>query len=339
MKHPNGFGTVVKLSGNRRNPFVARKTKGWNDKGHPVFDVIGYFPTRETALIALGKYNASPWDVQSENTTLADLYRLWNEKKAHKLGASSLCTLKTGYNHCSKIYNMRYKDIKAYHMQEVIDKCGCGYATQAQIKNLFYHLDRFALETDLITRRYSELITVAPVTDSDKTPFTPDEIGALWANASAPWADTALIFLYSGWRISELLALRRDDVDLAAGTMRGGVKTRAGRGRIVPIHSKIYPFVKERYDFGGDYLIGDSRNKGIAGVTYRLHWRRLMRTLNVSHTPHETRHTFRSCLDSAGANKVCIDLLMGHKSKDVGERVYTHKTLKELKNTVELVTY
>ena len=29
MKLPNGFGTVYKLSGNRRNPYVAKKTKGW----------------------------------------------------------------------------------------------------------------------------------------------------------------------------------------------------------------------------------------------------------------------------------------------------------------------
>ena len=37
MKNPNGYGSVVKLSGNRRNPFAARKTKGWNDKGQPIY--------------------------------------------------------------------------------------------------------------------------------------------------------------------------------------------------------------------------------------------------------------------------------------------------------------
>lgn len=29
MKLPNGFGTVYKLSGKRRNPYIARKTSGW----------------------------------------------------------------------------------------------------------------------------------------------------------------------------------------------------------------------------------------------------------------------------------------------------------------------
>ena len=58
----------------------------------------------------------------------------------------------------------------------------------------------------------------------------------------------------------------------------------------------------------------------------------------MKHTPHECRHTFRSRLDSAGANKVCIDRLMGHKSKGTGERVYTHKNIEELRMNIELIT-
>ena len=57
----------------------------------------------------------------------------------------------------------------------------------------------------------------------------------------------------------------------------------------------------------------------------------------MNHTPHECRHTFETQLDSAGANRKCIDLLMGHVSKDTGNRVYNHKTLDELKAAVEMI--
>ena len=40
---------------------------------------------------------------------------------------------------------------------------------------------------------------------------------------------------------------------------------------------------------------------------------------------------------SLGANKVCIDKIMGHKSNDVGERIYTHKVIQELKEAIELI--
>lgn len=35
MKLSNGYGSVVKPSGNRRKPYMARLTDGFNEKGHP----------------------------------------------------------------------------------------------------------------------------------------------------------------------------------------------------------------------------------------------------------------------------------------------------------------
>jgi len=78
--------------------------------------------------------------------------------------------------------------------------------------------------------------------------------------------------------------------------------------------------------------------KQINTTTYYTLWNVIMEKAGMYHTPHDCRHTFRSRLDSAGANKKCIDMMMGHKSKDVGERVYTHKTIKELKDAIELIT-
>lgn len=63
-----------------------------------------------------------------------------------------------------------------------------------------------------------------------------------------------------------------------------------------------------------------------------------MKRLGMNHVPHECRHTFETRLDAAGGNRRCIDLLMGHTSKDVGNRIYNHKTLSELQSTIELLT-
>ena len=337
MKHPNGYGSVVKLSGNRRNPFTVRKTLGWNDKGHPVYKTIGYYPTRETALIALAEYNRSPYDVDAQKTTLSEVYNLFVEKKWSKLGKSNQNRLKSAFKHCASLYKMKYRDIKAYHMQEVIDNCSKGYSTQSAIKNLFNHLDRFALELDLIERSYSSLTTNEPAAESGKQPFTEDEIKRLWAMRDEPWVDSVLVFLYTGFRISELLDLQTANIDLDAGVIKGGVKTMAGKNRLVPIHSKIAGFVRRRVSEGGQYLFMYNGKKVTTTQYYELWWE-IMKKAEMNHTPHECRHTFRSRLDSVGANKVCIDRIMGHKSNDVGERVYTHKTIQELKNTVELIT-
>lgn len=336
MRNPNGYGSVARLSGNRRRPFIVKKVTGWKDNGQPVYSIIGYTETREAGNILLAEYNRDPWNVDQAKITLQQLFDLWKEKKASKLGKSNREALRAAFRHCSKLVGQPYKSIKAFQMQDTIDGCGRGPSTQAAIKNLWSHLDRFALEMDIITRRYSDLLTAAPAPETTRTRLTDEEIARLWDHQAEPWVDVALILVYSGWRISELLALTPADVDPVAGTMTGGTKTKAGKGRVVPIHSKIRPLVDARLAEGGPRLICYG-GRPIPKTTFRLLWGGMMEQVGMSHVPHECRHTFESLLDSAGANRRCIDLMMGHVSKDTGNRVYNHKTIDELKATVELI--
>ena len=63
MKLPNGYGSIIKLSGNRRKPYQVRITKGFTDEGKQIYMYLGYFAKRDEALIALSEYNSSPYDI------------------------------------------------------------------------------------------------------------------------------------------------------------------------------------------------------------------------------------------------------------------------------------
>ncbi len=336
MRNPNGYGTVARLSGNRRRPFIVKKLSGWKDNGQPMYSIIGYAETREEGNMLLAEYNRNPWDVDRAKITLAELFALWKEKKAQKLGESNRLSLLTAFKHCAALADLPYKTIKAYQMQDTIDNCGRGYSTQAAIKNFWGHLDHFALELDVVSRCYSDLLTSAPIPPTTRDRFSNEVIARIWAHQEEPWVDTILIFIYSGWRISELLDMKKADVDLAAGTMKGGTKTKAGKNRVVPIHSAICPYIERRMLEPGEYLIQQEGHQ-IPSKQYRKIWGILAARLQIPGTPHSCRHTFESMLDSAGANRKCIDLLMGHVSKDTGNRVYNHKTLEELRAAVELI--
>lgn len=330
-KLPNHYGSVTKLKDNRTRPFMVREGVTGQQK------VIGFAKSKEEALNLLADYNRDPWSVVQEKMTFQELYDLFLEKRGTKLGESTLHSLKSVLRYCSHLLHKSYKDIKAYHMQDCIDNCGHGYATQSAIKNLFYHMDRFAIELDLTTKNFSSILTTEQPKESNKTVFTPEEREKLWENVDASWVDTILIFIYSGFRISELLEMKKEQVDLEKGTLKGGKKTKSGKNRVVPIHPKILPLIEKRMMEDGDFLIsykGQSTNIS----TYRKKWQQMMIQLQMNHSVHECRHTFRSLLDSAGANKVCIDRMMGHSSIGTGERTYTHKTLEELRMNLELVS-
>lgn len=53
---------------------------------------------------------------------------------------------------------------------------------------------------------------------------------------------------------------------------------------------------------------------------------------------NDGRHTFASLMDDAGANEVCIKLIMGHSMKNnVTKGVYTHKTTQQLIDEVNKI--
>ena len=332
MRAPNGYGTVVKLSGNRRRPYAVKKLAGRTAEGQPRYDIVGYTATKEDGLILLAQYNRDPWDIDQSKITLAQLYDLWLQRKAPKLGQSTQKVLKSCWNYLQPLSGKPYRSLRAYHMQDVIDDCPRSASMKNAIRSLWRHLDDYALEIDVINKQYSGLLTSAVIPDTKRQPFTPEEVERVWQHlGDVPSADLVLILLYSGWRISELLALTPADIDLTAGTMTGGTKTAAGKNRVVPIHHRIRPLIEARLAEGHDTMVG------MTDRTFRATWSQAMDALGMDHVPHECRHTFETLLDAAGGNRRCIDLLMGHASKGTGNRVYNHKTIEQLKSTVELL--
>ena len=337
-RNPNNYGCVTKLSGNRARPWVVKVTM-YDEYGKAKQTPVGYADTEENALILLAKYNNNPWNIKRETVTLAELFNKWLEVKAPKLSYSNSRGLKSAYKHCSKYYGMKYRQIKSYQMQDCIDNCGCGSSMQWKIKNLFSHLDEFAFEMDIIDKMYSQITTADAAPETTREIFTRGEIAKLWELKDEPYVNTVLIYLYTGFRLTELLDMKKAQVDIKELTFTGGIKTKNGKNRIVPIHSKIQPLVKELYFFSGsDYLFSYNFEK-FTPTTYYIFWKDIMKKIGAEHTPHEARHTFETALDNAKANKKCIDMLMGHKSKDVGNRVYNHKTITQLKEAIEMIDY
>lgn len=334
-RNPNNYGCVTKLKGNRSRPWVVKVTV-YDEEGHSKQVPIDYAETEEKGNIILAEYNNNPWNIDRNKVTLVELYNRWAKMKLPKLGTSLQCSLKSVFKHCSKYYGLKYRNIRAYQMQDCIDNCGKGYSTQGAIKNLWGHLDRFAFECDIIEKMYSTITTAPPIPETNREPFTPEQVTALWNIQGDPWVNTVLIYIYTGFRLTELLGMKTEQLNMKDKYFQGGIKSASGKGRIVPFHKRIESMVKELVDQGNTYLFSHDGKK-ISQTNYYQFWGRVMKKIDADKTPHEARHTFETCLDNAGGNRKCIDMLMGHKSKDVGNRVYNHKTIEQLRDTVNLM--
>lgn len=340
MRNPNGYGSVVKLSGNRRKPYMARITTGWNDKGHPIYKILGYYEKKKDGIMALAEYNKTPYDIDMSKYTFKEIYEEWFNKEFKDNSSSLKYRFKAAYSFSTSLYDIRYRDLKTYHFQDIVNSCNKSDSSIRSLIKLYRRLDKYCLERDIINKSYADLITMPKVTkiSREKIPFTKNEINLLWSNINLEGVDILLILLYSGMRISELLTLRTSQVNMSDKYITGGLKTDSGKDRIIPINNKIIDLIKNRLNNYNDYLI-TYNNKKISITKYYDLLKNINKTLNMNHTTHECRHTFISELDRLQANKVCVNLIVGHKSNDVGERVYTHKTIEELIETTNLVTY
>lgn len=106
--------------------------------------------------------------------------------------------------------------------------------------------------------------------------------------------DSVLIYIYSGWRISELILMPASDIDLQAGAFRGGLKTKSGKNRIVPIHSKIRGFVENRLAGNRENALFLSKGSPISVPAYLKLFKKTLTSIGVTsyHTPHDCRHPY-----------------------------------------------
>lgn len=336
MKNPNGFGSVVKLNGKRRKKYGVRLTVGWSSKGKQIYRYLSYHESQREARNALAKYHASPVDLQYNKCTFTEIYELWKEEKFQKVSESAVSSYKVAYGKCTSIYKTRFSDLRKIHLQRIVDDQG-SVSTKKQVKNLFGQLFTYALENDIITKDYSKYVKIEQETaPSEKSTFSNKEIDMLWVNL---WkvrnTDIALILIYTGMRINELFNMKKENVFLEGRYMIGGSKTTAGKERIIPICEKILPIIEYHMTANDSpWLLVNTRGSKIQYATFiKRQWDVTMGKFGMDHTPHETRHTFISNLDSLGVNQTVIKRIVGHANSSVTES-YTHKNLPELLEAV-----
>lgn len=356
-KLPNGYGTIYKMSGKRSKPYRVMKTDKWiidpvTRKSKQIRSTIGYYQSREDAMIALANYNENPYDIKADSITFSEVYEKWSESYFPTLSnPSSVRTVTAAYAYCNDLYDMRMKDIKVSHLEGTILNAQVGDSTKSRIKSLFNMMYKYAVAHDIVEKDYASVMFANgnPIKRSrtkEVIPFSQEEIFLLWDNLdNIAFADMVLIGIYSGWRPQELAILKVANIDLETGTMLGGLKTDAGKNRIVPIHPLIKPLIenrmKEATAMQSEFLFNDANGQQGTYMTYdkyRKRFEKVMKYLKLTHRPHETRHTFITKAKACDVDEYILKLIVGHAIDDITEKVYTHRTIDQLRAEMDKIT-
>lgn len=369
-KLPNGFGSIKYLGKNRRNPYAVHPpTKEFSIDGVPKtpkalcyvdswikgFSVLAayhtgtYTPdllsdlsignqTAATDIITsvLGNFHTTIRKTpETSNKTFSDVYEAFFEYKferdhSRKYALSTLNSTRAAYRNCSTLHDLPFRTLRHSDLQSVIDSCTLSHASKEIIVNLLKQMYQYAEIYELCDKNYAAHIKINSRDDEKHgVPFSDAELQTLWKHKEYEVVEMILIMCLSGFRISAYKTLT---VNTCKGFFQGGVKTTAGKNRVVPIHSSILPLVKlrmKRYNC----LLPCSVGK------FREDMKRVLQKLNITtHTPHDCRHTFSALCERYKVNENDRKRMLGHSfGSDITNQVYGHRELNDLREEIEKI--
>ena len=332
MRNPNGYGSVYKLSGNRRKPWVARVTIGWktNEKSMtalPVFHYVGYYATRSEALKALAHYNGEE-DTKAPKVTLERLYKEWSAEHFPTMKSTGIYT--SSITVVSALFSRSVDSLTIKDFEEAIRASGRTQSAAVKLKNALKLMYRFGYRKGYVDEKKAMLptfintgIAKASAVHQKHQAFTKEELESLWMSKDDEHVQVVLFLIYTGLRISELIHLKPEDVDLENRCLFiREAKTSAGV-RTVPIADRIM-FIASKWlkRNDGNFAPIDKRaghygENEFAETTARV--------CGMRHLCHDTRYTTATLLTECSVDLRFIKLILGHSRGDVTNDVYAEK--------------
>lgn len=359
MKNPPGYGSIVDLGKNRRRPIAVRVPNGTkiNKQGKEIisYKYLGYFERtaqgKRDAQVLLAQYNSGaavsiPKTVNG-TPTFKEMSKIWLETHlehiAVKKGQASR-QLRDSYQaailKCVSIHGKRMDLIKFQDVQDIADSVShMSDSTVRNVRTVLFGTFDLARKQKYITENFIDDVDFLhrKKTDSIHSSFSREEVDLLWKHSDDNNVRIILIMIYTGVRIEELLSMQTEKIHIDAKYMVGGVKTDAGKDRIIPIADKIHPFVENIYAPENLYFIGTGRKRISRGQFVKTVWNPVMEMLGMAHLPHDTRYTCASMLDRSGVNDNTKKTILGHEKDGVTNKVYVQKDLKDLLDAINSI--
>lgn len=340
-RRPRGTGCIRYRSDCKNNPYIAfapATSAGTSPK------YLGAYPTSVQAQAALDKYFNNT-HIDYSNMTVSQAYANWSEKHFDGLSKSGEQGYKTAWNYLESIAGRRISELKTADYQRCIDDCAKSFGRSqcAKIKQLCSQLCKYAMQNDMIDKNYAEFIALPKEEKTEKRIFTADERAKLWEHSNNKTIQIILFMIYTGFRIGEVFTLRKSGVNLKDNYIIGGIKTEAGKDRIVPLPAhipEIKDFVIKWYaESTTELLLNDDVNNfrkrrfypalaeaGIIPPPTIIPTKkgRPTKKYDTDLTPHCCRHTFATLSADCGMQPEKLQKIIGHAKYETTADVYNH---------------
>lgn len=318
MKLPNRTGTICKLSGNRRKPYMVRI---YTANGYVI---LGYYRLRSEAMTALMQATThAPDPPQTPMVTLSEVYSMWSAKHFQEVNAGAIKQYEQAWKVLKSIQNRPIRLLTVSAIESAVAVAKAAPSVQNTTKTLLNQLYATALRYELVDKDIARFLDInVPVPKKvHRKVFTFPEVSEMFVRQNNI-DKVILVGIYSGMRPCELVTLNRSEIDLECNCFRIiGSKTESGQNRVIPIHPAILSIITELAEKPQNSLFHTNLGRPLSYTAY------LYALKHLDHTPHDTRHSFATYAKKSKLDRLAIKRILGHRVDDITEAVYTHLDL------------
>lgn len=318
-KRSNGTGTVYRRGSTwtaQRTMYITADESG---KMQRKYSTKGGFKTKRDAVLYLENL------AQKQKKTAPKLIELWTvyeKTKLPNLSKDKKSAYKKARNRLDPIMGIRIDQLTTADLQRAVNDSCSTYYTARDCKVLLSHLYKQACIDQFVGVNLAKYITLPPLNESKSKPFTSEEVKKIWTayGAGDMMAASMLVMIYSGMMPGELLALRKDMVNLERCEIVGiGKKTKVRKESVLVFADCVKPVLSDLMDASpSDKVICRQRDQ------WYKDYHESVRAMGIRDLPpYSCRHTTGTEAARIGLNAPTIQQIMRH-SKITTSQKYIH---------------
>jgi len=228
-------------------------------------------------------------------------------------------------------------DIRTVDVEEWLKTLPLADGTKAKLRNLMHSVYNHAMRWEFTDRNPITLVRQSAKRTRVPEVLTVTELNALLKELGEPWRTAVFVAVTTGLRVSELLALKWEDIDFTTeeikpcrGVVRqnlGVMKTEASR-KPLPLDCRIAQVLLHwralcPFNQDGDYIFGSPAKGGKQpywpNAAMEDHIRPAAQRAKITKQIgwHTLRHTFGTLVKSQGADVATTQALMRHANVSI----------------------
>ena len=286
LKASSGNGSITRMSGTRRKPWLLRMPIPDPHTGITVVKTVGTYVTREEAEAVraeMMKRPATPY----QDSTLAKIHEIFLESREYKGRSDKARELyDLAWKYLKPLWYYKIAALYAQDFQNILDKMADDGLSQSMLekeRTLISKLYRTAIGWRVVDSNLASVLKVEGRKSPEREIFTDEQVTLILSQKNTPTGQMVIALLACGVRIYELLHFKHEDFHRteSGAYLIGGCKTEAGRNRIIPIldfgipvlNMRMPPLWKMVRSFPMEKAVSGRRRTGVTANSI-LSWRK-----------------------------------------------------------------